>query len=175
VWKTDSSGNHGWREDANTTYSAGIGISLSGTTFSHADTNTNISVDTSYGPTANVTQSVKNTATFKVPQITLDQFGHVKSVTERTITVADTDNNTTYTFTDGINCFYVTPSNGITRAINVTPSIENNITGSGEKMGIAVFTNTHTLGHMAIIDTKSDKNQFLKITGEWDTPHDTKY
>lgn len=80
--------------DTNTTYSAGTGISLSGTTFSHADTNTNISADTSYGPTANVTQSAKNTASFKVPQITLDQFGHVKSVTERTITVTDTDTNT---------------------------------------------------------------------------------
>jgi hypothetical protein len=80
--------------DTNTTYSAGTGISLSGTTFSHADTNTNISTDTSYGPTANVTQSAKNTATFKIPQITLDQFGHVKSVTERTITVTDTDTDT---------------------------------------------------------------------------------
>jgi hypothetical protein len=81
-------------DTAGTTYSAGTGLSLSGTTFSHADTNTNISTDTSYGPTANVTQSAKNTATFKVPQITLDQFGHVKSVTERTITVTDTDTNT---------------------------------------------------------------------------------
>lgn len=80
--------------DTNTTYSAGTGLSLSGTTFSHADTNTNISADTSYGPTADVTQSAKNTATFRVPQITLDGFGHVKSVTERTITVTDTDTNT---------------------------------------------------------------------------------
>ena len=80
--------------DTNTTYSAGTGLSLSGTTFSHSDTNTNISADTSYGPTADVTQSAKNTASFKVPQITLDQFGHVKSVSERTITVTDTDTNT---------------------------------------------------------------------------------
>lgn len=88
--------------DNDTTYSAGDGISLSGTTFSHADTNTNISTDTSYGPTADVTQSAKNTATFKIPQITLDQFGHVKSVSEKTITVTDTDTNTNTHYTTGI-------------------------------------------------------------------------
>lgn len=82
--------------DTNTTYSAGTGLSLSGTTFSHEDTNPNISTDTNYGPTANVTQSAKNTASFKVPQITLDQFGHVKSVSERTITVTDTNTDTHY-------------------------------------------------------------------------------
>ena len=88
--------------DNDTTYSAGDGISLSGTTFSHADTNTNISTDTSYGPATDVTQSAKNTATFKVPQITLDQFGHVKSVSEKTITVTDTDTNTDTHYTTGI-------------------------------------------------------------------------
>lgn len=38
VWKTDANGNPGWRDDAdtdtNTTYSAGTGLTLTGTTFS---------------------------------------------------------------------------------------------------------------------------------------------
>ena len=78
------------------------GLSLNSNTLSHADTNTNINADTSYGPTSAVTQSAKSTAKFKVPQITLDKFGHVKSVTEREITVIDTDTDTDTHYTTGI-------------------------------------------------------------------------
>jgi len=47
VWKTDANGNPGWRDDAdtdtNTTYSAGAGLTLSGTTFSVTKTITTAS------------------------------------------------------------------------------------------------------------------------------------
>ena len=42
----------------------------------------------SYGPTANVTGT--NNTTIKVPQITVDSYGHVTGVTERTYTSKDT-------------------------------------------------------------------------------------
>lgn len=84
-------------KDNNTTYTEGAGIAFSGTTINHADTNTNISSDTSYGPTANV--SGTDGTTVKIPQITLDQFGHVKSVTERTYTSKDTVDKELITFT----------------------------------------------------------------------------
>lgn len=53
--------------------------------FKHADTST---LSGSYGPTANVTGS--NGATIVVPQITVDGYGHVTGVTNRTYTSKDT-------------------------------------------------------------------------------------
>ena len=84
-------------KDNSAAYTEGTGITISSGTISHADTNTNITSDTSYGPTANVTGT--NGTTVKIPQITLDQFGHVKSVTERTYTSKDTVDKELITFT----------------------------------------------------------------------------
>ena len=66
--------------DTNTTYSAGSGLDLTGTVFSHADTSS----------VANVTASART----YVDGITFDTFGHVQSVSTSTETVVDT--NTTY-------------------------------------------------------------------------------
>ena len=71
-----------------TTYSAGNGIVFTdNTTINHADTST---LSGSYGPTADVTGN--NNATIVVPQITVDGYGHVTGVTNRTYT----SKNTTY-------------------------------------------------------------------------------
>lgn len=72
---------------SNTTYSQGTGISISNTVINHADTST---LEGSYGPTANVAGD--NNATIVIPQITVDGFGHVTGVTNRTYT----SKNTTY-------------------------------------------------------------------------------
>lgn len=53
-----------------------------------------------YGPSANVTGS--NNATIKIPQITTDAYGRVTSITERTYTSVNTDNNTTYSAGTGL-------------------------------------------------------------------------
>ena len=87
-------GDGTWATPANTTYSAGTGLSLSGTSFSLATSGVTAG---SYGPTANV--SGTNGSTINVPQITVDAYGRVTSVINRVLTNRDT--NTTYSVFDG--------------------------------------------------------------------------
>lgn len=81
-----------------------------------------------------------------------------------------TDLNTTYTFENGTNCFYVTPSGGTKQTVTVTPAIENNITGSGTSGCIAKWdgTNTITSGPAFGAETTT----FLRNDGEWASPKD---
>lgn len=74
-----------------TKYYAGAGLSLSGTTFSLSSSGV---TSGSYGPSANVNGT--NGATISVPQITVDSYGRVTSIVNRTYTSVDTDTNTTY-------------------------------------------------------------------------------
>lgn len=67
-------------------------------------------------------------------KIATDKFGHVTStaaVTKTDITalgIPATDTNTTYTFQGVSNGFKVTPSNGETQIVSVSPVIRNNVT-----------------------------------------------
>lgn len=67
-------------------------------------------------------------------KIATDKFGHVTStaaVTKTDITalgIPATDTNTTYTFQGASNGFTVTPSNGETQTVIISPSIKNNVT-----------------------------------------------
>lgn len=74
-----------------TKYYAGAGLSLSGTTFSLSSSGV---TSGSYGPSANVNGT--NGATISVPQITVDSYGRVTSIVNRTYTSVNTDTNTTY-------------------------------------------------------------------------------
>lgn len=65
--------------DTNTTYSAGTGLSLSGTTFNHSNTITAGSVGTA--------QSPSHGGTFKIPKITYDAQGHITEATTVNITL----------------------------------------------------------------------------------------
>jgi hypothetical protein len=60
--------------DNNTTYSAGGGLSLSGTTFSHTDTSSQASVD--------------NSGATVIQDVTLDTYGHVTALGSTTLTAA---------------------------------------------------------------------------------------
>lgn len=72
--------------DNNTTYSAGSGLSLSGTTFSHSDTSSQASVN--------------NSGRTYIQDITLDTYGHITGITSATETVTNTD--TTYSAGSGL-------------------------------------------------------------------------
>jgi len=63
--------------NTNTTYSAGSGLSLSGTTFSHADTSSQ--------------SSVNNGGRTYIQDITLDTYGHITGIVSATETVTNTD------------------------------------------------------------------------------------
>lgn len=62
-------------------YSAGTGLSISGTAISHANNGT----AGSYGPTGNVTPGYGGN--FQIPQITTNAQGHVTAITMRTVTL----------------------------------------------------------------------------------------
>ena len=76
--------------------------------------------------------------------------------------------DTTYTFTSGTNGFTVTPLNGTAQTVTVTPSITNNITGSGSNGYLAKFSNTNTLTNGPQIGTGTTK--FLREDGTWVVP-----
>ena len=88
-------------------------------------------------------------------------------------TMPSSDNtNTTYTFANGTNCFYVTPSGGSQQTVTVTPSILNNVTGSGTNGYLAKFNGTNTITNGPALG--SGTTTYLRNDGTWQTPTDTK-
>lgn len=80
----------------------------------------------------------------------------------------NTDTNTTYTFANGTNGFTVTPSGGSAQTVTVTPSITNNVTGSGTSGYIAKFNGTNTITNGPAFG--SSTTTFLRNDGTWATP-----
>jgi hypothetical protein len=87
-------------------------------------------------------------------------------------TVTVPDNNTTYTFANGTNGFTVTPSGGTAQTVTVTPSITNNITGSGTSGYLTKFNGTNTITNGPQLG--SSTTTYLNNAGSWATPPDTK-
>ena len=99
--------------DTNTTYSAGSGLTLSSTTFSHSDTS-------SQG-------SVNNSGRTYIQDVTLDTYGHVTGLASATETVTNTDTNTTYSAGNGLSLSGTTFSLGAAWA-NMPAGIRTNYT-----------------------------------------------
>ena len=92
----------------NTTYSAGAGIDLNGTVFSHADTS--------------AASSSNNSGRTYIQDILLDTYGHITGITTATETVVNTDTNyytTGATFNTGDGVITFTRNNGGTYTVDI--------------------------------------------------------
>ena len=88
------------------------------------------------------------------------------------VTVGDspkfTDNNTTYTFANGTNGFTVTPSGGTAQTVTVTPSITNNVTGSGTSGYLTKWNGANSVTNGPQLG--SSTTTYLRNDGSWATP-----
>ena len=125
-------------------------------TISHADTSSQTSI-------------TANGRTY-ITGVTLDDFGHVTGLSTGTETVTDT----TYTFANGTNGFTVTPAGGTAQTVTVTPSIANNITGSGTSGRLAKFNGANTItdgpAFSNAISSQDQSTKFLREDGTWAAP-----
>lgn len=78
---------------------------------------------------------------------------------------ADNNSNTTYTFTGGTNKITVDPSDADAYDITITPSITNNVTGSGTSGYIAKWNGTNKITNGPAFG--SDTTKFLRNDGTW--------
>ena len=105
--------------------------------------------------------------------------GHVASLTAvqksdiTALGIPGSDTNTTYTFEGGTNSFKVTPSGGTAQTVTVTPSITNNVTGSGTSGYLTKFNGANTITDGPALG--SDTTKFLRNDGSWVTPTGTTY
>ena len=76
--------------------------------------------------------------------------------------------DTTYSFSGATNCFYVTPSGSASYSVTITPSISNNITGSGTSGYLAKFNGTNTITSGPAFGVGTSK--FLREDGTWQSP-----
>lgn len=82
--------------------------------------------------------------------------------------------DTTYTFAGGTNKFTVTPLGGSAQTVNITPSIANNITGSGTNNYLTKFNGANTITNgpalSSAISTQTASTKFLREDGTWAVP-----
>lgn len=84
--------------------------------------------------------------------------------------------NTTYTFAGGTNKFTVTPLGGTAQEVTVTPSISNNITGSGTRTAdyLVKFSGQNTITQLvkisSAISSQTTTTKFLREDGTWAAP-----
>ncbi len=132
------------------------------------DANAKLSADASSSTAA----TWNSTSLVTGVDIKRDAKGHVVGVAVDSIKMpANPNTNTTYTFANGTNGFTVTPSGGSAQTVTVTPSITNNVTGSGTSGYIAKFNGANTITNGPAFGSAT--NTWLRNDGAWATPPDT--
>ena len=134
----------------NTTYSAGSGLSLSGTTFNHASSITAGTVSD-----GGATRTLGWGGTFKIPSVTYNATGHITGVRTITLTMpANPNTNTTYTFASGsAGSFTVTPSGGSAQTVSIGKPSTAGVADSAKTVNAsATGTNQLDLVYAAIAD-----------------------
>jgi uncharacterized protein (DUF2345 family) len=128
--------------DTNTTYTAGNGINLVGTEFSHEDTSS--------------LASTNNSDRTYIQNIEVDDFGHITGVTTSSETVVNTDTNTTYTAGDGINLVGTEFSHENTSSLTSTNNSDRTYI-----QNIEVDTFGHITGVTTGSETVVDSNDYV--------------
>ena len=152
-------------DSGNTTYSAGTGLSLSGTTFSLPNSGATAGT---YGPTANVTGN--NNATIKVPKITIDAQGRVTAIAEYTFTAVNTYVNTTYSAGTGLSLSGTTFSLGTSGATAGTYGPTADVTGTNgttikvPKITVDAYGRVTAITHYTYTSVNTDTNTDTKNT-----------
>lgn len=103
--------------------------------------------------------------------------GEVVSLTyDGTNWIADYNEDTTYSFSGGTNKITVTPAGGTAQDITITPSISNNITGTGTRINnyLVKFSGQDTITNLVkisdSIETQTSTTKFLREDGTWQVP-----
>ena len=144
----------------NTTYSAGSGLSLSGTTFNHASSITAGTVSD-----GGATRTLGWGGTFKIPSVTYNATGHITGVGTITLTMpANPNTNTTYTFASGsAGSFTVTPSGGSAQTVSIGKPSTAGVADSAKTVN-ASATGTNQLD--LVYATMADNDQFrIRVGG----------
>ena len=103
--------------DSNTTYTAGAGLDLNNTEFSHTDTSSQ--------------DSVNNSGRTYIQDITLDTYGHVTGLVSATETVVDTNQLTTWDLLDDDDDSFTISHDKHVKFTSGTGDYGTNITGTG--------------------------------------------
>ena len=103
--------------DENTEYTAGGGLDLNDTVFSHTDTSTQASVD--------------NSGRTYIQDITLDTYGHVTGLVSATETVTDTNRLTTWDLLDDDDDSFTIDHDTHVKFTSSEAAYGTNVTGSG--------------------------------------------